>query len=88
MFHYDQIANRTAANLTYGSHVMQYGDMVLSVDALFQYMGVASINHSHVSMNSYKSSSQNVEQRETELFYWQSKVCPYLSLQHIKSYAI
>ncbi|XP_015084316.1 vacuolar-processing enzyme-like [Solanum pennellii] len=70
---YDRIANRTAANLTYGSHVMQYGDMVLSVDALFQYMGVASINHSHVSMNSYKSSSQNVEQRETELFYWQSK---------------
>ncbi|WMV42401.1 hypothetical protein MTR67_035786 [Solanum verrucosum] len=69
---YNTVANRTAANLTYGSHVMQYGDTVLSVDVLFQYMGAASVNHSHVSMNS-ESSSQNVDQRDVELFYLTSK---------------
>ncbi|PHT38562.1 Vacuolar-processing enzyme [Capsicum baccatum] len=67
--------DRTAANLTYGSHVMQYGDMELSFDALFQYMGVASKNHTYVSMDSKSFSvySRNVDQRETEFFYWQSK---------------
>lgn len=38
-----QVANRTTANLTYVSHVMQYGDTVLSVNVLFQYMGAASV---------------------------------------------
>lgn len=38
-------------------------------------MGVASINHTHVSMDSrsFSAYSLNVDQRETELFYWQSK---------------
>ncbi|CAN4099814.1 unnamed protein product [Withania somnifera] len=80
------IANRTAANLTYGSHVMQYGDMVLSVDALFQYMGAASKNQSQVSINSKSSSTQNVDQRDTELFYLSSKYqdAPKGSDEHFK----
>lgn len=52
---------------------MQYGDTGISVDALFQYMGAASVNHSYVSMN-FKSSSQNVNQRDAELFHLKSKV--------------
>ncbi|CAN4114375.1 unnamed protein product [Withania somnifera] len=80
------IANRTAANLTYGSHVMQYGDTVLSFDALFQYMGAASVNHSHVSVNSKSSSTQNVDQRNSELFYLTSKYqdAPKGSDEHFK----
>lgn len=81
-----QIANRTAANLTHGSHVMQYGDMELSVDALFQYMGSVSTSHSQapcpmasapspMDAASFLTSSENVDQRDTELFYLTSKVC-------------
>ncbi|KAJ8542207.1 hypothetical protein K7X08_017073 [Anisodus acutangulus] len=73
---YSRVANRTAANLTHGSHVMQYGDMVLSSDALSEYMGVASSNHSHASVNAMslsKSSSRNVDQRSAEIFYLFSK---------------
>ncbi|XP_055819310.1 vacuolar-processing enzyme-like [Solanum dulcamara] len=85
---YNMVANRTAANLTYGSHVMQYGDTVLSVDDLSQYMGASSVNHSHVSMNS-KLSSQNVDQRDTELFYLTSKYqdAPEGSDEHFKTSA-
>ncbi|XP_016487189.2 vacuolar-processing enzyme [Nicotiana tabacum] len=81
---YDRIACRTAANLTYGSHVMQYGDMELSVDALFQYMGSVSTSHSQapcpmasapspMDAASFLTSSENVDQRDTELFYLTSK---------------
>nr|XP_016487189.1 PREDICTED: vacuolar-processing enzyme-like [Nicotiana tabacum] len=81
---YDRIANRTAANLTHGSHVMQYGDMELSVDALFQYMGSVSTSHSQapcpmasapspMDAASFLTSSENVDQRDTELFYLTSK---------------
>ncbi|KAF3635728.1 Vacuolar-processing enzyme [Capsicum annuum] len=85
---YNVIAKRTAANLAYGSHVMQYGDTGISVDALFQYMGAASVNHSYVSMN-FKSSSQNVNQRDAELFYLKSKYedAPEGSDEHFKTRA-
>ncbi|KAF3613740.1 Vacuolar-processing enzyme [Capsicum annuum] len=85
---YNVIAKRTAANLAYGSHVMQYGDTGISVDALFQYMGAASVNHSYVSMN-FKSSSQNVNQRDAELFHLKSKYedAPEGSDEHFKTRA-
>ncbi|XP_009794187.2 vacuolar-processing enzyme-like [Nicotiana sylvestris] len=81
---YDRIANRTAANLTHGSHVMQYGDMELSVDALFQYMGSVSTSHSPapcpmasapspMDAASFLTSSEIVDQRDTDLFYLTSK---------------
>ncbi|OIT38029.1 PREDICTED: vacuolar-processing enzyme-like [Nicotiana attenuata] len=75
---YDRVANRTAANLThgfYGSHVMEYGDIVVSFDSLAAYMGVTnySTNHSHAYVNdnamSFSTSSKHVDQRNAELFY-------------------
>ncbi|XP_049373615.1 vacuolar-processing enzyme-like [Solanum verrucosum] len=73
---YSRVANRTAANIThsgYGSHVTQYGDLVVSFDPLAAYMGENFKNHSHDSVDaklfSTSSSSRNVDQRSTELFY-------------------
>ncbi|KAK4730052.1 hypothetical protein R3W88_023040 [Solanum pinnatisectum] len=65
----------TAANIThggYGSHVTQYGDIVVSFDSLAAYMGENFKNHSHDSVDAKSfstSSSRNVDQRSTELFY-------------------
>ncbi|TMW99260.1 hypothetical protein EJD97_002825 [Solanum chilense] len=72
---YSRVAKRTAANLTYrnyGSHVQEYGDLVVSFDPLAAYMGETSKNHSHDSVDAKSfstSSSRNVDQRSTELFY-------------------
>ncbi|XP_055819309.1 vacuolar-processing enzyme-like [Solanum dulcamara] len=72
---YSRVANRTAANITqgdYGSHVTEYGDIVVSFDSLAAYMGETSKNHSHDSLDAMSfltSSSRNVDQRSTELFY-------------------
>ncbi|XP_015084612.1 vacuolar-processing enzyme-like [Solanum pennellii] len=72
---YSRVAKRTAANLTYhnyGSHVQEYGDKVVSFDPLAAYMGETSKNHSHNSVDAKSfstSSSRNVDQRSTELFY-------------------
>ncbi|KAK4340742.1 hypothetical protein RND71_039243 [Anisodus tanguticus] len=70
-----RVANRTAANITYGdygSHVKEYGDLVVSFDPLSAYMGEASTNRSHAfvdTMSFSTSSSRNVDQCSTELFY-------------------
>uniref|UniRef100_M0ZQ71 Legumain n=1 Tax=Solanum tuberosum TaxID=4113 RepID=M0ZQ71_SOLTU len=69
---YIRVAKRTAANLTYGSHVKEYGDKVVSFDPLAAFMGETSKNHSHDSVDAKlfsTSSSRNVDQRSTELFY-------------------
>ncbi|CAN4076870.1 unnamed protein product [Withania somnifera] len=72
---HSRVANRTAANITYGyygSHVTEYGDIVVSFDALSTYMGETSKNHSHASVDSMSfstSSSRNVDQYSAELFY-------------------
>ncbi|KAH0646965.1 hypothetical protein KY284_034849 [Solanum tuberosum] len=72
---YSRVANRTAANIIhggYGSHVTQYGDLVVSFDPLATYMGENFKNHSHDSLDAKSfstSSSRNVDQRSTELFY-------------------
>uniref|UniRef100_A0A3Q7HN78 Legumain prodomain domain-containing protein n=1 Tax=Solanum lycopersicum TaxID=4081 RepID=A0A3Q7HN78_SOLLC len=67
-----KVAKRTAANLTYGSHVMQYGDLMVSFDPLATYMGENFKNHSDDSVDAKSfstSSSRNVDQRNSELFY-------------------
>uniref|UniRef100_A0A3Q7HN40 Legumain prodomain domain-containing protein n=1 Tax=Solanum lycopersicum TaxID=4081 RepID=A0A3Q7HN40_SOLLC len=70
-----KVANRTAANIThgsYGSHVTEYGDIVVSFDSLAAYMGENFKNHSHDSVDAKSfstSSSRNVDQHSTELFY-------------------
>ncbi|XP_015084551.1 vacuolar-processing enzyme-like [Solanum pennellii] len=72
---YSRVAKRTASNLTYhnyGSHVQEYGDKVVSFDPLAAYMGETSKNHRHNSVGAKSfstSSSRNVDQRSTELFY-------------------
>ncbi|XP_015084025.1 vacuolar-processing enzyme-like [Solanum pennellii] len=69
---YSRVAKRTAANLTYGSHVMQYGDLMVSFDPLATYMGENFKNHSDDSVDAKSfstSSSRNVDQRNSELFY-------------------
>ncbi|KAK4730054.1 hypothetical protein R3W88_023042 [Solanum pinnatisectum] len=68
----ERVAKRTAANLTYGSHVKEYGAKVVSFDSLAAFMGETSKNHSHDSVDAKlfsTSSSRNVDQRNTELFY-------------------
>uniref|UniRef100_M1B2Z7 Legumain n=1 Tax=Solanum tuberosum TaxID=4113 RepID=M1B2Z7_SOLTU len=73
------VAKRTAANLTYynyGSHVQEYGDKVVSFDPLATYMGETSKNHIHDSVDAKSfstSSSRNVDQHSTELFYLLTK---------------
>ncbi|MCD9559368.1 hypothetical protein HAX54_017274, partial [Datura stramonium] len=71
---YSRVANRTATNITYGgygSHVTEYGDVVVSFDPLSTYMGETSKNRSHASTDamSFSTSSKNVDQRSAELFY-------------------
>nr|XP_016490024.1 PREDICTED: vacuolar-processing enzyme-like [Nicotiana tabacum] len=71
---HSRVANRTATNIAfggYGSHVTEYGDIVVSFDRLSTYMGEASTNHSHASVNamSFSTSSKSVDQRSAELFY-------------------
>jgi len=83
-----QVAKRTAANLTYGSHVKEYGDKGVSFDPLAAFMGETSKNHSHDSVDAKlfsTSSSRNVDQRSTELFYLLTKVRSYLFLMENSS---
>ncbi|KAL0407725.1 UNVERIFIED_CONTAM: Vacuolar-processing enzyme [Sesamum radiatum] len=58
-----QVKKRTAnENSYYGSHVMQYGDLKLSVDHLFSYMGTnpANDNFTFVDGNSLRMSSSRL----------------------------
>ncbi|KAL0297232.1 UNVERIFIED_CONTAM: Vacuolar-processing enzyme [Sesamum radiatum] len=74
---YQLVKERTAnENSYYGSHVMQYGDLKLSVDHLFSYMGTnpANDNFTFVDGNSLRlSSSRAVNQRDADLVHFWDK---------------
>ncbi|XP_022872058.1 vacuolar-processing enzyme-like [Olea europaea var. sylvestris] len=73
---YQLVRRRTAnQNSYYGSHVMQYGDLKLSVENLFLYMGTnpANDNHSFVDNNALQLSSKAVNQRDADLLHFWNK---------------
>jgi len=73
-----QVKRRTSSdNSPYGSHVMQYGDVGLSKDDLFQYMGTnpANDNYTFVEENSLRPHSKAVNQRDADLVHFWAKVC-------------
>jgi len=73
-----QVKRRTSYdNSPYGSHVMQYGDVGLSKDDLFQYMGTnpANDNYTFVEENSLRPHSKVVNQRDADLVHFWTKVC-------------
>ncbi|KAA8525182.1 hypothetical protein F0562_006954 [Nyssa sinensis] len=73
---YQLVKKRTSNdNSGYGSHVMQYGDLKLSVDNLFLYMGTnpANDNFTFVDDNSLRPSSKAVNQRDADLLHFWDK---------------
>lgn len=74
-----QVKKRTSNDNSYydGSHVMQYGDLQLSLEHLFVYMGSnpANDNFTFVDDNSLRPSSKAVNQRDAELLHFWNKVC-------------
>ncbi|KAI3468149.1 hypothetical protein Pfo_024812 [Paulownia fortunei] len=73
---YQLVKKRTAnENSYYGSHVMQYGDLKLSVESLFMYMGTdpANDNYTFVDDNSLRPSSKAVNQRDADLLHFWHK---------------
>ncbi|KAH6831131.1 gamma vacuolar processing enzyme [Perilla frutescens var. hirtella] len=73
---YQLVKKRTAgANSYYGSHVMQFGDLQLSLDTLYLYMGTnpANDNFTLLSENSLWPSSRPVNQRDADLLHFWHK---------------
>nr|ALG36104.1 asparaginyl endopeptidase [Oldenlandia affinis] len=73
---YHLVKARTSnGNSAYGSHVMQYGDLKLSVDNLFLYMGTnpANDNYTFVDDNALRPSSKAVNQRDADLLHFWDK---------------
>ncbi|KAK1372565.1 Vacuolar-processing enzyme [Heracleum sosnowskyi] len=74
---YQQVKKRTSNdNSGWGSHVMQYGDLKLSTEELFMYMGTnpANDNFTFVEDNSLRlSSSKAVNQRDADLLHFWDK---------------
>lgn len=83
LYWYMQVRKRTAGvNSYYGSHVMQYGDLKLSLDTLYLYMGTnpANPNFTLLNENSLWPSSKAVNQRDADLLHFWHKVCQIESL--------
>ncbi|XP_027180211.1 vacuolar-processing enzyme-like [Coffea eugenioides] len=73
---YHLVKKRTSSsNSAYGSHVMQYGDLKLSFEDLFLYMGTnpANDNYTFVDENSLRPSSKAVNQRDADLLHFWDK---------------
>ncbi|XP_076899008.1 vacuolar-processing enzyme-like [Bidens hawaiensis] len=73
---YHQVKERTSnGNGNYGSHVMQYGDLQLSKDELYLYLGTnpANKNFTYINSNSLRSSSNAVNQRDADLLHFWHK---------------
>nr|BAA76745.1 asparaginyl endopeptidase (VmPE-1A) [Vigna mungo] len=72
---YKVVKDRTLSGGWYGSHVMQYGDVEFSKDALFLYLGTdpANDNLTFVDENSLWSSSTAVNQRDADLVHFWHK---------------
>ena len=75
---FPQVKTRTASHNTYsyGSHVMQYGNVGLNKESLFLYMGSnpANDNSSFIDDNRLPSFSKAVNQRDADLLYFWNKV--------------
>lgn len=81
-----QVKKRTSSdNSGYGSSVMQYGDLKLSKDALYLYLGTnpANDNFTYVDDNSLRPSSKAVNQRDADLVHFWEKVCTHPSLNRL-----
>ncbi|XP_077210656.1 vacuolar-processing enzyme-like [Tasmannia lanceolata] len=74
---YHLVKTRTSNHDTYsfGSHVMQYGDVGLSKEQLFLYIGTnpANDNFSFIDSNALPSFSKAVNQRDADLLYFWNK---------------
>ena len=73
-----KVKTRTANdNSAYGSHVMQYGDLALSKDNIYLYMGTnpANDNFTYVDDNFLQPPSKAVNQRDADLLHFWHKVC-------------
>ncbi|KAI3756024.1 hypothetical protein L1987_55836 [Smallanthus sonchifolius] len=73
---YHLVKERTSnGNVNYGSHVMQYGDLQLSKDELYLYLGTnpANENFTFINSNSLRSSSKTVNQRDADLLHFWHK---------------
>lgn len=68
----------------YGSHVMQYGDIGVSKDNLFLYLGTnsANDNFTFVDKNSLVPPSKAVNQRDADLIHFWDKVSYVWKLKH------
>ncbi|GJZ80555.1 peptidase C13, legumain [Tanacetum coccineum] len=70
------VKERTSnGNSNYGSHVMQYGDLQLSLDELYLYMGTnpANENFTCIESNSLRPSWKAVNQRDADLLHFWHK---------------
>jgi legumain len=73
---YHLVKDRTSnENSAYGSHVMQYGDIDISKEHLFLYMGSnpANDNLTFIEENSLPSSSKTVNQRDADMLHFWHK---------------
>ncbi|KAK6927302.1 Peptidase C13, legumain [Dillenia turbinata] len=73
---YELVKKRTLNdNSAYGSHVMQYGDIPLSKDNLFLYIGTNPVNENNtfVESNSLRRPSKAVNQRDADLLHFWDK---------------
>ncbi|XP_004501477.1 vacuolar-processing enzyme-like [Cicer arietinum] len=73
---YELVKERTKnGNTLYGSHVMQYGDIGLSENSLFLYLGTnpANENFTFVGRNSLVPPSKAVNQRDADLVHFWDK---------------
>lgn len=73
---YELVKERTSnGNSIYGSHVMQYGDIGLSKDSLFLYLGSnpANENFTFMGRNSLVPPSKTVNQRDADLVHFWDK---------------
>ncbi|CAI9111838.1 OLC1v1012161C2 [Oldenlandia corymbosa var. corymbosa] len=73
----EQQYNQVKKRLSIASHVMQYGDLKLSVEDLFLYMGTnpANDNYTFVDDNVLHPSSKAVYQRDADLVHFWDKPC-------------
>ncbi|XP_076916456.1 vacuolar-processing enzyme-like [Bidens hawaiensis] len=73
---YKLVKKRTSSdNSYYGSHVMQYGDLPLSTDNLYMYMGTnpANENFTFIEENAIFRSPKAVNQRDADLLHFWHK---------------
>ena len=69
-----QVKERTAnGNGYYGSHVMQYGDLQLSSEEVFMYLGTNPENDNFTFVGTKSRNSQPVNQRDADLLHFWHK---------------